>query len=353
MKIIVYKEEVNMKVIFFGAGSYAKFLWEQINKNKQLYIDKYMAFADNNENLWGRYFCEKRVISPNRIKEYEVDLIIIASTIYEKTIRRQLIEGLGIPECKIYIWEEYARWCYARSVYRKRYDTEPQDKSMKSLLVKKMPIVIYTAITGNYDRLKDPLFVDDNLHYVCFTNNPNIKSKVWNVEFIENANMDNVHLARHIKINPHLFFPEYELSVWVDGKYQIKDDLREYVLQYQKQSNILCFPHPQRSCICDELAECILWTNGNKRNMIMQVGSYLKRGYPVNNGLFETGCMLRFHNEEHVKILMSGWENDVMKYSIRDQLSFPYVCWKNEFIPDICDLDVNHNRWLQVEDHTV
>ena len=72
MKIIVYKEEVNMKVIFFGAGSYAKFLWEQINKNKQLYIDKYRAFADNNENLWGRYFCEKRVISPNRIKEYEI-----------------------------------------------------------------------------------------------------------------------------------------------------------------------------------------------------------------------------------------------------------------------------------------
>ena len=342
-----------MKVVFFGAGSYAKYLWKQISKNEQLYIDEYIAFADNNENLWENYFCDRMVIAPNRIKEYKVDLIIIASITYKNTIRRQLIEDLKVPESKIYVWEEYSRWCYARNAYRKRYGIESQDNSEKNLLLKRTPMVVYTAITGNYDRLKDPLFVDDNLNYVCYTNNPRIKSQIWNVEFIKNVKMDNVHLARHIKINPHLFFPEYEVSVWVDGKYQIKDDLREYALQYQQQSSILCFPHPQRTCICDELAECILWTNGNKKNMIVQVGNYLKNGYPVKNGLFETGCMVRFHNNDSVKMLMNGWENDVMEYSIRDQLSFPYICWKNEFMPDICDLDVNHNRWLQVEGHIV
>lgn len=87
--------------------------------------------------------------------------------------------------------------------------------------------------------------------------------------------------------------------------------------------------------------------------MIIQVGDYFKDGYPVNNGLFETGCMVRFHNDDFVKMLMKGWENDVMEYSIRDQLSFPYICWKNGFKPDICDLDVNRNQWLQVEGHII
>lgn len=342
-----------MKIVFFGAGSYAKYLWVQISKNKQLYIDEYIAFADNNENLWGNFFCDRMVIAPNRIKEYKADLIIIASITYKNTIRQQLIEDLKVPKSKIYAWEEYSRWCYARYVYRKRYSVEFQDKSKNNLFLKRTPIVVYTAITGNYDRLKAPLFVDDNLHYICYTNNPSIKSKIWNVEFIKNDNMDNVHLARYIKINPHLFFPEYEVSIWVDGKYQIKDDLREYILRYQKQSSILCFPHPEQSCVSDELAACILWKKGNKKNMIIQVADYFKKGYPINNGLFETGCMVRFHNNDSVKKIMSEWENDITGYSVRDQLSFPYICWKNKFVPDICDLDINRNRWLQIEEHII
>lgn len=340
-----------MKIIFFGAGSYAKYIWKQIEKDDHLYIDEYIAFADNNEHLWGSFFCEKKVIAPNKIKEYGADLIVIVSIKYETAIRRQLMQQLGISENQIYMWEEYARWCYTREVYRKRYGSGVQNKRKANVSMIKQPAVIYTAITGNYDRLREPLFIDDNLTYVCFTNNPNFKSKVWNIEYIKNKDMDNVHLARHIKINPHFYFPEYEMSVWVDGKYQIKDDLREYALQYQKQANILCFPHPERDCICDELAACILWRKGHKKNMIVQVGDYLKSGYPTKNGLFETGCMVRFHNDYFVKKLMHEWENDIMEYSFRDQLSLPYVCWKNGFMPDICDLDINHNRWLQFEGH--
>lgn len=43
--------------------------------------------------------------------------------------------------------------------------------------VKNKKIVIYTAFTGNYDNLKEPEYIDENCDYVCFTDNPNIKSK--------------------------------------------------------------------------------------------------------------------------------------------------------------------------------
>ncbi len=333
-----------MKIVFFGAGKYATYACQQILEKQNLYMDEYLAFADNNEKLWGKYFIGKKVISPINIFEYGADLIVILSTLYENIIRKQLIDDLRIPKEQVYTWDEYTRLCYCNKVYRKKYSSIKKEKSRLSINSKKM--VIYTAITGNYDNLKEPLFTGKNLEYVCFTNNRNIKSKIWNVQYIKNENMDDIYLARHIKMNPHIFFCEYEMSIWVDGKYQIMDDLNLYVSEYKKQSDILCFPHPERNCICDELAMCIIYTVGNNKEMIVQTAEYLNEGYPLNYGLYDTGCMVRIHNNPDVKMLMERWENEIKKYSFRDQLSFPYVCWKNGFIPDICNLDINRNRWL-------
>jgi len=36
-------------------------------------------------------------------------------------------------------------------------------------LVQMNKIVCYTAITGNYDRLLDPLVVPSNIDFICFT----------------------------------------------------------------------------------------------------------------------------------------------------------------------------------------
>ena len=340
-----------MKVIFFGAGSYAKHLWEHVEKEKQVFNDEYIAFADNNKNLWGSSFYGKIIISPSEIASQDIDLVIIASTFYQIDMRRQLMYDLGVSENKIYTWEDYSRLCYARNIYQKRYSSVVQNKSKNDKPEKRLSIVVYTAITGNYDSLKDPIFIEEELTYVCITNNLCIKSDVWDVRYIKNEGMDNVHLARYIKMNPHLFFPDYDMSIWVDGKFQILDDLRKYVLQYQKESGIVCCPHPERSCICDELAACVLWTNGVNRDMIIQVADYLKNGFPINYGLYDTGCMVRLHNDCAVRDLMVEWQKEVAKYSFRDQLSFPYICWKNGYEPDICDLDIARNHWIRFKGH--
>lgn len=340
-----------MKVIFFGTGSYAKHLWTRVEKEKQIFNDDYLAFADNNKNLWASSFYGKRIIPPTEIVSQDIDLVVIASTFYEKDMRRQLVYDLGIPENKIYTWEDYSRLCYARNVYQKRYSSAVQSKSKTNESVKMQSTVVYTAITGNYDILKDPLFIEKDLAYVCFTNNQHIKSDVWDVKYIENEGMDDIHLARYIKMNPHLFFPDYDMSIWVDGKFQILDDLRKYAVQYRKDSGIVCFPHPERSCICDELAACVLWTNGVNRDMIIQVADYLKNGLPINYGLYDTGCMLRFHNDDSVKDLMIEWQKEIARYSFRDQLSFPYICWKKGYEPDICDLDIARNQWIRYTGH--
>lgn len=340
-----------MKIIFFGAGTFAQNIWSDITSKSEVYMDEYIAIADNNFQLCRSSFIGIPIIAPHNIDNYDFDFIVITSLNYENEIRNQLLEQLNISKEKVLTYLDYSRRCYASWMYRKSYGMFIQDK--RDSLVELKKLIVYTAITGNYDTLKDPLFIADNITYVCFTNNRDIKSEIWNVEYVEDSSMDNMHLAKHFKMNPHQYFPDYEISIWIDGKYQILDDFRTYIRQYQKESGILCFPHPERQCICEELAACILCTTANNRDMINQVSDYLREGYPLNHGLYEGGCLVRLHNDAAVKGLMKRWEDEVYKYSVRDQLSFPFLCWKYGILPDICDLDINKNQWLIHTGHAI
>lgn len=338
-----------MKTFLWGAGKYAEVVWERFSEKQDVYCDDFAAVVDNNPELWGKRFQGRKIISPAELAKEEVDLIVITST-HLSDIRKQLMTELNIIEDKIYTYNQYRYQCYCNWIYRKRYGSIYEGNYLPVFNLDNL--VIYTAITGEYDTLKDPLYIADGVKHICFTNNPNLKSNIWEIRYIdEKGSMDNVHLARHIKMNPHVFLPYYETSVWVDGKFQIMGDLREYVELYQFKSKMLCFPHFMRECICDEMVECIRANKGNKRDMILQVGNYLRDGYPLNNGLFETGCIVRAHNDRKVIELMTAWEKEITQYSIRDQLSFPYVCWKHKFEPDISDLYIYKNRWLKQFEH--
>ena len=74
--------------------------------------------------------------------------------------------------------------------------------------------VVYTCISGQYDILKDPLFISKDVDYVCFTDQP-FYSTIWQIKPIptELDYLTPVKKQRCIKINPHKFLPEYDISV--------------------------------------------------------------------------------------------------------------------------------------------
>ena len=65
-------------------------------------------------------------------------------------------------------------------------------------------IIVYTGLFDSYDKLIDPLFIHERIKYVCFTNNINLKSKIWNIIQI-NEKGSGRHLNRKIKILPHVY----------------------------------------------------------------------------------------------------------------------------------------------------
>lgn len=69
------------------------------------------------------------------------------------------------------------------------------------------------------------------------------------------------------------------------------------------------------------------------------------------NGLVDTGFMVRELHDERVKKVMETWWSKVLNGSRRDQLSFNYACWKNDFIYDTSDLFIYENQYTEVHMH--
>lgn len=47
--------------------------------------------------------------------------------------------------------------------------------------ISKSKIAVYTSILGEYDELMDPLYIDKECKYICFTNNKKVHSDIWEI----------------------------------------------------------------------------------------------------------------------------------------------------------------------------
>ena len=195
-------------------------------------------------------------------------------------------------------------------------------------------VVVYTCITGGYDNILEPSVVTPGVDYVCFTDNPNMKSKTWKFRPIpdELLSYSKVKQQRGIKILAHRYLPEYETSVWVDGAVIVKGNITSYLKTLDFNNYSVFVPeHPARKCIYAEKDACIRIKKIKGDEIALaekQMERYRKEGFPSNFGLVQTNVMIRNHNDQYSKELMEKWWNELKDYSHRDQLSFNYALWK-------------------------
>lgn len=194
----------------------------------------------------------------------------------------------------------------------------------------KRDFVIYTAIVGNYDAIRQPEYVDESCDYILFSNSTSESQLgIWKVQNIPYTNNNPSKIARWVKTHPEILLSEYKASLWIDANIIISD---EYVSHricelYSLNTPIAGFKHAQRNCVYQEM---FLLCNGFEReSVIVKWGKKLrKEKYPQNNGLCETGILYRNHNLSIIKEFNQLWWECIEKYSQRDQFSFNYCLWK-------------------------
>jgi len=223
--------------------------------------------------------------------------------------------------------------------------------------------VIYTAIFGDYDYLEIPKYVPKGFDFICFTDT-DFKSDFWDVRKVIPLYKDSTRNARRYKLLPHRYLSEYNISIWMDGNFLIRDDVNEMIDKYLSDKNFACHDHRNcqldpRGCVYQE-AEAIFQLGNNDANkrfkddpkiIEQQMNKYFNNGYSKNNGLIVSGILLRKHNEEDVKITMEKWWEELKYGSKRDQLSFDYSAWKTDLKFNYISGDIRDNKYFYLLSH--
>jgi hypothetical protein len=212
--------------------------------------------------------------------------------------------------------------------------------------------VVYTAIFGNYDDLIEPKEQFEGCDFICFTDQHQLISDIWEIILIEECDLQPNMMNRKYKILPHLFLSKYEQSLYVDANIIILKNPLELANKYLSDFDMAIPKHFERDCLYEEAKECIISRKSKLRQTFKQIEEYKKLGFPIKFGLGENNILLRNHNCENVIKLMNDWWDEMNTHTQRDQLSFSYVLWKNGMKPFFMDESLRvGNHYFDIVDH--
>lgn len=315
--------------------------------------ENYDKFCSTNNQLFEKEYGKLLLFAlENHSEAIITDILLLLSKNVE------IISSLCDELNKRQSYNEYITNLYSESLmkakfYRNRYQKCKSEEHKKDFFIGKK-CAVYSVITGEYDNVRDPLYIEPNTDYFLFTNNKELSSNIWKVIYINNSSgLNNIYLQRKIKILGHELLEEYDYTIYLDGNLQVQKDLNSFIAQYNNGESMICFPHPSRSTLEEEANAIINTGKVDASTIKKQLYDYKNDGYNNNVELIESGCLIRSNHDPKVKAVMNDWWLEINKYSHRDQMSFSYVCWKNNYTFDLCDLNVRENDWLHYYEHNI
>lgn len=184
-----------------------------------------------------------------------------------------------------------------------------------------MEKVIYTVLTGAYDRLQQPEAISPGWKYVCYTDAPAGQDGVWELRPIPFEGTP-LERARWVKLHPHILLPEAGLSVFMDANLCITGEAFYGPMERPAQTLVAGLPHLRRDCVYEELRYCYLKDKLGTRAFIRHGRRLREMGMPRHAGLYETNILWRRHLDPAVVALDEAWWDLMLSSCMRDQLSF-------------------------------
>lgn len=213
-------------------------------------------------------------------------------------------------------------------------------------------LAVYSALTGSYDDVHEILYKEEGVDYLLFTNNPSLKSKTWQVIFVE-SELDNVLLSREIKMLPHKYLDEaYDMSIYIDANAVIYGELSELTKYLGDGKSFAVSQHSIRKSVKEEIEACVKLRGTDPIEAKRQYERYLQEGFQDNHPLLECGLLVRNHKDSKLQELMESWYYEFKNGVKRDQLSL-LPCINRMKFEDyvVMDGSVWHNQFNRIQRH--
>lgn len=206
---------------------------------------------------------------------------------------------------------------------------------------RKKKYVVYKCLFGYSEAFADLDLKDDSVDYVCFTDDPNLKSKHWKIILTKNRLLDSPRLSKQYKHLPHEFLGQYERSIYIDNT--VKLEVAPSLIFERFSDALVVIRHPSRDCVYDEAAAVIEAEYDDPIRIGEQMALYRLLGYPEHNGLIAAPFILRNHNDQKLIEVSKLWHDQTLRFSFRDQLSWNVCAWELGFKFRMLDEDVRKN----------
>lgn len=212
-----------------------------------------------------------------------------------------------------------------------------------------LSVAVVCSVYGDYDTVvappagfDDAVLVTDRTHDV----------DGWRQVILPAGGRHPRLAAKLPKCRPELF-TSCEASVWVDGNIRpTGGDLRGAAEKHLASGDVVAWEHPEdRSCLVEEAAYCHDWPKYVKYPLLEQAAHYVADGMPERWGLYACGLLARRHTSASSAFGVA-WLQENDRWSIQDQLSFPYVAWKLGIRPVTWEADYASNPWVRWAGHT-
>jgi hypothetical protein len=215
-------------------------------------------------------------------------------------------------------------------------------------------VAIYTAIFGGHDDLK-PQPACPDVDFVCFTDDPTMRSNPWRVEVVPPRYQHPRMSATWFRTHPHVVLPEHRHTIWIDGSIVLRDaSFAEEVLGYLKQGGIALMRHNKRDDLLDEADVSVKREKYDGQPIREQVAYYCAQGFPPGHGLWLGGVIARDSENQQIRQLNEMWMEENLRWTYQNQISLAYLLWRLGIEPGVIPLKGNRlrdNDLFRIEHH--
>jgi hypothetical protein len=207
-------------------------------------------------------------------------------------------------------------------------------------------IAAVCAIYGGFDLIPPvPEGVDDA---VLITDVP-VRSGWRNV--VEPSDAHPRLAAKRPRCRPDLY-TDCETSLWMDGSVHVLDGrFVELVRSRLEEHELVLWDHPEdRDCFLQEARHCHDWPKYRDGPLLAQADHYLDQGMPEHFGLWATGSIAR-HHTPRMAALGDAWLDEMERWTIQDQVSLPYLLWREGIVPGTLGIDQLDNDMVVIMAH--
>lgn len=216
-----------------------------------------------------------------------------------------------------------------------------------------MRMALITAIFGDYDVPKPLNYGHGFDDAILVTDNPTLEAHGWRIHL--NAKGWSPRMsAKYPKISPFDYVGA-DAYVWIDAAFTvINPEFRVFCEQALEGNDIVVWEHPHRwhrNCLYPEAELSLTLPKYAGSKIQAQVDHYRAEGMPADFGLWACGSIV-WRNCPEAKAFSKAWLAEIRRWSVQDQISFPYLVWKMSPKLGVFPANEMENPYLRWSHHT-